>query len=188
MLRLSSMFVLFQRLVLYFMDDLLCPFSFKPGIISDLVFCSISWWPIPDAMLPQFKQVKTEIVTASKVAYRFLAGIASNSQRSPDNQSSNRNSPRLQVSWFKNLIPAGDKPSTSSVLEGPNQDVIRQQQQLGDEASPPLRQNSRRDSWVTWILSLWNCIFVKFALIYRFKTCVLYRLKWLENLLVASIL
>ena len=92
----------------------------------------------------QMKQVKTEIVSASKVAYRFLAGIGSNSQVSPDNQSSNRNSTRFQVSWFKNIIPAGDKPSTSSVLEGPNQEVIRQQ--VGDEATAPLRQDSRRSS------------------------------------------
>ncbi|XP_057546615.1 uncharacterized protein LOC130825416 [Amaranthus tricolor] len=92
----------------------------------------------------RMKQVKTEIVSASKVAYRFLAGIGSNSQVSPDNQSSNRNSTRFQVSWFKNIIPAGDKPSTSSVLEGPNQEVIRQQ--VGDEATAPLRQDSRRSS------------------------------------------
>ncbi|XP_021765036.1 deSI-like protein At4g17486 [Chenopodium quinoa] len=99
----------------------------------------------------RFKQAKTEIVTASKVAYRFLAGIASNSQVSPDSPNSNRNSPRFQVSWFKNMIPAGDKPSTSSVIDGPNQDVIRQQQlqqEADDEAAAaaPLRQNSRRGS------------------------------------------
>jgi len=87
-------------------------------------------------------------VSASKVAYRFLAGIATNSQVSPDNSNPDRSPPRFQVSWFKNFIPAGDKPSSSAVLEEPNQEVIRQQQQQqeedGDEA--PLRQSIRPSS------------------------------------------
>lgn len=98
----------------------------------------------------RLKQAKTEIVSASKVAYRFLAGIATNSQVSPDNSNPDRSSPRFQVSWFKNLIAAGEKPSTSGVLEEPNQEAIRQQQQQqqleedGDEA--PLRQGTRPGS------------------------------------------
>lgn len=95
----------------------------------------------------QLKQAKTEIVSASKVAYRFLSGIATNSQVSPDNQNPNKTPPRFQVSWFKNMIAAGNKPSSSSVLEVPNQDVIRQQQQRQGEDDEPLRQNARRGSW-----------------------------------------
>lgn len=96
----------------------------------------------------RFKQAKTEIVSASKVAYSFLAGIANNTQVSPDNTNLNRNSPRFQMSWFKNLIPAGagDKPSTSSVLDGPNGEVIRQQKHDDVEPTAPLRQNARRIS------------------------------------------
>ncbi|KNA22211.1 hypothetical protein SOVF_036100 [Spinacia oleracea] len=94
----------------------------------------------------RLKQAKTEIVSASKVAYRFLSGIATNSQVSPDNQNPNKTPPRFQVSWFKNMIAAGNKPSSSSVLEVPNQDVIRQQQQRQGEDDEPLRQNARRGS------------------------------------------
>lgn len=89
----------------------------------------------------RLKQAKTEIVSASKVAYRFLSGIGSNSnsQVAPDSPSAdNRSSPKFQVSWFKNLLSAGDRPSTSSVLEDPNQELIKRQQHRqqddGDEA------------------------------------------------------
>ncbi|KAK9665437.1 hypothetical protein RND81_14G112300 [Saponaria officinalis] len=99
----------------------------------------------------RFKQAKTEIVTASKVAYRFLQGIAtnSNSQASTDNPSPNKASPRFQMSWLKNVIPAGDKPSTSSVVEGPNQEVIKQQRHQNrddDDDASPLRQNGHHGS------------------------------------------
>ncbi|KAL2456079.1 PPPDE putative thiol peptidase family protein [Forsythia ovata] len=66
----------------------------------------------------RLRQAKTEIVAASKVAYRFLAGVASNNSivtpGSPVN--SPRGSPRFQATWFKNLISSGSKPSTSSEL------------------------------------------------------------------------
>ncbi|KAK9672598.1 hypothetical protein RND81_12G111200 [Saponaria officinalis] len=100
----------------------------------------------------RFKQAKTEIVSASKVAYRFLQGIAtnSNSQVSTDSPSSNGTSPRFQ-SWFKNLIPAGDKPSTSAVLEEPNHEAIRQQQPQhrdddDNDGATLLRQNGHHGS------------------------------------------
>jgi len=81
------------------------------------------------------KQAKAEIVSASKVAYRFLAGIAanSNSQVAPDSPNANRSSPRFQASWFKNFLSAGDKPSTSSVLEEPNRELVRLQQQAQED-------------------------------------------------------
>lgn len=91
----------------------------------------------------QFRQAKTEIVSASKVAYRFLAGVASNnstvSPESPSNSSS-RGTPRFQASWFKNLISSVSKPSSSSELE--NQDEIALK--LPPPESPP-RQNSRHE-------------------------------------------
>jgi len=74
----------------------------------------------------QFRQAKTEIVSASKVAYRFLLGVTNNvtnnvknGPESPDN--SNRGgSPRLQASWLKNIVTNGAKPSTSSEAENQN--------------------------------------------------------------------
>ncbi|EEC67357.1 hypothetical protein OsI_34457 [Oryza sativa Indica Group] len=62
-----------------------------------------------------FRQAKTEIVNASRVAYRFMAGLASKNQNpqpeSPSNQS--RNGPTFQGTWFKNIISNGAKPSSS---------------------------------------------------------------------------
>ncbi|KAJ1380529.1 PPPDE putative peptidase domain [Sesbania bispinosa] len=74
----------------------------------------------------RFRQAKTEIVSASKVAYRFLLGVTNNvtnnvkiGPESPNN--SNRGgSPRFQASWLKNMITNGAKPSTSSEAENQN--------------------------------------------------------------------
>ncbi|GAB4858310.1 hypothetical protein Ancab_009783 [Ancistrocladus abbreviatus] len=91
----------------------------------------------------RLRQAKTEIVSASKVAYRFLAGIANNSPAAaPENGSPSRPAPRFQA-WFKSIIPTGDKPSTSAVLEEPNQEVIWRQQEA---AEAPLRQNTHLSS------------------------------------------
>ncbi|KAL9255355.1 DeSI-like protein [Drosera capensis] len=90
----------------------------------------------------RLKQAKTEIVSASKVAYRYLAGMASNVAVAPENGSPGGTTPRFQATWFKNLIAAGDKPSTSAVLDEANQEVILLQQ----ADAPLLRQNSHRFS------------------------------------------
>ncbi|KAL8139775.1 hypothetical protein V2J09_005796, partial [Rumex salicifolius] len=84
----------------------------------------------------RLRQAKTEIVSASKVAYRFLSGITSGSPGTPENPSPNRNSPRFEGSWFRNLIPAGDKPSASSVLEEANQEVMQRQKQEENGEAP----------------------------------------------------
>ncbi|GAB4826322.1 hypothetical protein Ancab_009187 [Ancistrocladus abbreviatus] len=91
----------------------------------------------------RLRQAKTEIVSASKVAYRFLAGVASNSSpaAAENNGSPSRPAPGLQA-WFKSIIRAGDKPSTSTVLEEPNQEVIQKQQ---EEAEAPPRQNTHQN-------------------------------------------
>lgn len=73
----------------------------------------------------QFRQAKDEVVTASKVAYRFLAGIAANNnstttssgtQVNSQNGDANRGSTssRFQGAWFKNLMSAGAKPSNGT--------------------------------------------------------------------------
>uniref|UniRef100_A0A1D1ZA77 PPPDE peptidase domain-containing protein 1 n=1 Tax=Anthurium amnicola TaxID=1678845 RepID=A0A1D1ZA77_9ARAE len=76
----------------------------------------------------KLRQAKTEIVSASRVAYRFLAGVASNSPSEPESPgNSNRGIPRLQGTWFKNLMTIGAKPSSST----PDQDektILPQQQ------------------------------------------------------------
>ncbi|XP_059629178.1 deSI-like protein At4g17486 [Cornus florida] len=93
----------------------------------------------------RLRQAKTEIVSASKVAYRFLASVTSSStiaSKSPAN--SNRGSPRFQGTWFKNLVSAGPKPSGSSELETQEDDKPQQQQRQDAEA--PLHQNIRHDT------------------------------------------
>ncbi|PNY08532.1 hypothetical protein L195_g005059 [Trifolium pratense] len=82
-----------------------------------------------------FRQAKTEIVTASKVAYRFLLGVTNNVTNNITNNATNSvkpgpdspnisnnevSSPRFQASWLKNLITNGAKPSTSSEAENQN--------------------------------------------------------------------
>ncbi|XP_078442438.1 uncharacterized protein LOC144712124 [Wolffia australiana] len=66
----------------------------------------------------KFRQAKTEIVTASRVAYRFLAGMATNSLTAPPSNSNGgapvQESPGLQGTWFKNLMTIGAKPSSSN--------------------------------------------------------------------------
>ncbi|KAJ7974149.1 DeSI-like protein [Quillaja saponaria] len=89
----------------------------------------------------RLRQAKTEIVSASKVAYRFFLGVTNNAtggSESPGN--SNRGSPRFQATWFKNLVTTGAKPSSSSEVENQAGDGSRQQRRPDAEA--PLRQNS----------------------------------------------
>ncbi|PIA34261.1 hypothetical protein AQUCO_03800088v1 [Aquilegia coerulea] len=67
----------------------------------------------------RLRQAKAEVVSASKVAYRFLSGVSSNtansigSSESPGNAS--RGNPRIQATWFKNLMSIGNKPSSSEL-------------------------------------------------------------------------
>lgn len=95
----------------------------------------------------QFRQAKTEIVSASKVAYRFLLSATSSSPVVPDTTSnSGRGTPRFQGTWFKNLITSGAKPSSSGsdADEKVGEDVLRKRSE--EDAEVPLRQNSRTDS------------------------------------------
>ncbi|XP_050385048.1 uncharacterized protein LOC126801670 [Argentina anserina] len=85
----------------------------------------------------RLKQAKTEIVSASKVAYRFLVGVTNNiaSPESPGNSNS-----RFQAAWFKNMITTGAKPSSSSEYDS-EENALRQQQQTDSDL--PLPQHSR---------------------------------------------
>lgn len=83
----------------------------------------------------QFKQAKTEIVSASKVAYRFLVGVTNNVIAAPEAPgNSNRGAPKFQASWFKNLITTGAKPSSSSEID--NEENVPRQQQQTDHSRP----------------------------------------------------
>lgn len=87
-------------------------------------------WVLIFLGLLQFKQAKTEIISASKVAYRFLLGATNNVISSPESTSnSNRGTSRFQGAWFKNLITTGAKPSSSSEVGNQVEESAQQQQQ-----------------------------------------------------------
>ncbi|XP_022141109.1 deSI-like protein At4g17486 [Momordica charantia] len=89
----------------------------------------------------RFRQAKTEIISASKVAYRFLLGATNNVISAPESTSnSNSGTSRFQAAWFKNLITTGAKPSSSSEIENRVEDA--QQQRRANEETPILL-NSR---------------------------------------------
>ncbi|KAL9355149.1 hypothetical protein Peur_053119 [Populus x canadensis] len=95
----------------------------------------------------RFRQAKTEIVSASKVAYRFLVGVTSNNGsglESPEN--SNRGVPRFQGTWFKNLIANGAKPSSSTEVDNQDENMLLQQQRSKQGADQLSRQNSQQES------------------------------------------
>lgn len=115
-----------------------------PGWVNRFANAGDTAVEIAESTAVKFRQAKTEIVTASKVAYRFLAGIASNnaSPGSPNSPgSANRNNPRFQQpAWFKNLVAAGAKPSTSTTFEnGDEVQKLQHQRQESEVAS--LRSN-----------------------------------------------
>ncbi|XP_026662427.2 desumoylating isopeptidase 1 homolog isoform X1 [Phoenix dactylifera] len=72
------------------------------------------------ASVTQLRQARTEIVNASKVAYRFITGVASNTPATPETPSNSSNAnPCPRSTWFTNLMNSvGAKPS-SSTLEYP---------------------------------------------------------------------
>ncbi|XP_038877442.1 deSI-like protein At4g17486 [Benincasa hispida] len=93
----------------------------------------------------RFKQAKTEIISASKVAYRFLLGATNNVISSPESTSnSNRSTPRFQAAWFKNLITTGAKPSSSSEI-GNRVEGSQQQRKANEETPILLNSRSQQD-------------------------------------------
>lgn len=93
----------------------------------------------------RLRQAKTEIVSASKVAYQFIVRVANNTTSAPDSESpensSRGTSSRFRGTWFKNLITDGAKPSSSSEIENQDEGASRLQQQHDDKS--PLWQNSQ---------------------------------------------
>ncbi|GMI76481.1 hypothetical protein like AT4G25660 [Hibiscus trionum] len=79
----------------------------------------------------RLRQAKTEIVSASKDAYRFVVGVRTGSSgRSDSPRNPNRGSPRFQTAWFKNLISTSVKTSITSKIETQDDDVVLQHQRL----------------------------------------------------------
>ncbi|CAL9226832.1 unnamed protein product [Arabidopsis halleri] len=78
----------------------------------------------------RMKQAKTELVSASKVAYRFLSNVTSNvtngsngsPQRSGTLNNSDSGNLRLQGSWLKGLLNTA-KPSTSTEIGNKEEDA-----------------------------------------------------------------
>ncbi|KAF3951851.1 hypothetical protein CMV_022542 [Castanea mollissima] len=93
----------------------------------------------------RLRQAKTEIVSASKVAYQFIVRVANNTTGAPDSESPENSSrgttPRFQGTWFKNLITNGAKPSSSSEIENQDEGASPLQQQHDDKS--PLWQKSQ---------------------------------------------
>ncbi|CAI9092285.1 OLC1v1027483C2 [Oldenlandia corymbosa var. corymbosa] len=116
-----------------------------PGWVNRFAHAGDAAVEMAETTALKFRQAKTEIVTASKVAYRFLLGVTSNnSAASPDSTgNSTRGSPRIQGTWFKNLISAGAKPSSSSDADSHEENGMLQHQRADAEA--PLRPTSHRD-------------------------------------------
>ncbi|ESW24188.1 hypothetical protein PHAVU_004G109400 [Phaseolus vulgaris] len=99
----------------------------------------------------RFRQAKTEIVSASKVAYRFLLGVTNNvtnnvknGPESPNNSNRGGGSPRFQTAWLKNMITNGAKPSTSSEAE--DQNGIMPLPPKRDDEKAMLHSSSSHDS------------------------------------------
>ncbi|KAI3808797.1 hypothetical protein L1987_24758 [Smallanthus sonchifolius] len=116
-----------------------------PGWVNRFANAGDTAVEIAETTSMRFRQAKTEIVTASKVAYRFLAGITSNNttQGSPGSPvGTDRSNPRFQQpAWFKNLVAAGAKPSTSATLENGDDQVQKPQQQRQESISASLRSH-----------------------------------------------
>ncbi|KAK6135258.1 hypothetical protein DH2020_031001 [Rehmannia glutinosa] len=108
-----------------------------PGWVNRFAHAGDTAVEIAENTAYRFRQAKTEIVTASKVAYRFLAGVASNNSAAPDSPGNSDNgNPRFQGTWFKNFVSPAPKPSSSSDLENQTQ---------GQDAEASLRSNSKHD-------------------------------------------
>ncbi|XP_047307399.1 deSI-like protein At4g17486 [Impatiens glandulifera] len=94
-----------------------------PGWINRFAHAGDAAVEIAENTAYRFRQAKTEIASASKVAYHFLVNIGSNSMKTVDQESTtggniNRGGiPKFQSSWFKNLISAGDKPPPAASID-----------------------------------------------------------------------
>ncbi|XVF50869.1 hypothetical protein PTKIN_Ptkin04bG0138400 [Pterospermum kingtungense] len=111
-----------------------------PGWVNRFANAGDTAIEIAETTALRLRQAKTEIVSASKVAYRFLMGVNSGSDGGNDSPgNSNRGSPRFQAAWFKNLITTGARPSSSTEIETQDDNVLLQQRQ--QNYAETVRQN-----------------------------------------------
>ncbi|XP_047325730.1 deSI-like protein At4g17486 [Impatiens glandulifera] len=98
-----------------------------PGWVNRFANAGDTAVEIAETTAYRFRQAKTEIVSASKYAYRFLVNVAApntptTASDSPSN--SNRGSPRFQGTWFKNLVSSPAKPTDNSSELGQQEEVL----------------------------------------------------------------
>ncbi|KAK6936796.1 PPPDE peptidase domain, partial [Dillenia turbinata] len=117
-----------------------------PGWVNRFAHAGDAAVEIAGNTAQRFRQAKTEIVSASKVAYRFFMGVANNAVAPESPANSNRGSPRFQATWFKNLISNGNTPSGSSVIGNKDEDSRRLEHQA--EEAVPIQQNSLQDDGI----------------------------------------
>lgn len=91
----------------------------------------------------QLKQAKTELLSASKVAYRFLSNVTSSVTNSTNgspqqpgtvNNSDNGNL-RIQGTWLKGMLNTS-KPSTSTEIENKDEDANHDSEVLQFQQQP----------------------------------------------------
>jgi hypothetical protein len=84
-------------------------------ISYDAVFYLLHMILSPLLFVLQFRQVKSDIANASRVAYEFLTGLGQKEHDRAESRAvnQNRSSPRFQGNWFRNIVSAGAKPSTT---------------------------------------------------------------------------
>lgn len=103
-------------------------------------------WGDNNNCLLQFRQAKTEIVSASKAAYRFFSCVTNDVKTglgSPSNSNRGGSHRVLQAAWLKNLVTNGAKPASSS--EAGNRGEVKPHQQ-GNATTTKLA--SSHGSWV----------------------------------------
>ncbi|KAL5567928.1 hypothetical protein UlMin_024503 [Ulmus minor] len=117
-----------------------------PGWVNRFAHAGDTAMEVAGTTALKLRQAKTEILSASKVAYRFLVGVTNNVTNSTESSgNSDRGSPRFQAGWFKNLITTGAKPSSSSEIENQEEASIRHFQQSSSEAQVRSNSQSRHD-------------------------------------------
>ncbi|MED6198989.1 hypothetical protein PIB30_071795 [Stylosanthes scabra] len=123
-----------------------------PGWVNRFANAGDTAFAVAENTAVRLRQAKTEVVSASKVALRFIVGLTNNVRNGPPPESPNSNrgggsaSPRFQASWLKNMITTGAKPSTSSEAENENGFEPRQPPAHEDDRALLRSSSSSHDS------------------------------------------
>ncbi|KAK8280861.1 hypothetical protein V6Z12_D09G203700 [Gossypium hirsutum] len=113
-----------------------------PGWVNRFANAGDTVIEIAESTAFRLRQAKTEIVSASKVAYRFLLGVTSGSSGADDSTgNSNSVCPSFQSAWFKDIVNVGAKPSTRSEIETLDNKVL--QKHHPQNSTQTMQQNFR---------------------------------------------